>query len=78
MSNKNNFNDFTNLIMNTATKSANDMKNFTESFLSDQVEAVLKKLNVVTREEFEIVEQIAKKALEENEELKNKLEELNK
>lgn len=77
-SSNDNFNDFANFITNTALKSANDVKNCTEQFLKDQIETILKKLDVVTRKEFEVTQKMAKKALEENLLLKKEIEKLKK
>lgn len=55
-----------------------DLKREIEASVSAQVEKLLAKSHVVRREEFEIVQAMAIKALEENEKFKSRLEELEK
>ena len=66
------FDDFANLMTNAAGV-ANGVKREAETAVRSQVERILAGMNVVTREEFEAVRDMAALAREENEELRRRL-----
>ncbi len=73
------FEDFVKLAgsaMDTAFNSMSDMKNQFEEAVSHKIDEVLKKRNLVTREEFEIVKEMLEKARLEQEKLKKKIKDL--
>ena len=73
------FEDFTKLAgsaMDNAFASLHDMKQMMEEHTQTTVEHMLKKMNVVAREEFEVVKDMAVKAREENDALKARLDAL--
>jgi BMFP domain-containing protein YqiC len=55
-----------------------EMKREMEAMVSHQLEKILQKMNLVTREEFDTVQGMLSKARKEQEEMKKKLEELEK
>jgi BMFP domain-containing protein YqiC len=62
------FDDFAKL-MTDAAGAAEGMKRETETFMRAQAEKFLRDMNVVTREDFEAVREMAQKARQENEAL---------
>lgn len=64
--------------MDTAFHSVNDMKTQFESMVQQRIESYLKKMHMVSREEFEVVKAMAAKAREEQEALQKRLEVLEK
>lgn len=66
------FDDFASLMTNAAGV-ANGMKREAETAVRTQVERILSGMNVVTREEFEAVRDMAALAREENEELRRRI-----
>ena len=66
------FDDFANLVTNAAGV-ANGVKREAETAVRTQVERILSGMNVVTREEFEAVRDMAALAREENEELRRRI-----
>lgn len=61
-----------------ATGALLDMKREIEAMVASGVESWVSKMNLVTREEFEVVRSMAQKAREENEALKSEIETLKK
>lgn len=61
-----------------ATGALFDMKREIEAMVASGVESWVAKMNLVTREEFEVVRAMAEKAREENEALRKELESLKK
>ncbi len=61
-------------MMNTAFGTAADIKTQFENAVNAQIDEVLHKRGVVTREEFEVVKKMAEQARLENAELRAKLE----
>ncbi len=61
-------------MMSGATNLAFDMKREVEAMVAQQLEAMLGKTSLVTREEFEAVKAMAVKAREENDALRTELE----
>ena len=61
-----------------ATGALFDMKREIEAMVTSGIESWVAKMNLVTREEFEVVRAMAEKAREENEALRKDLESLNK
>lgn len=51
-----------------------EMKRELESFSAAKIEQMAAKLDLVSREEFEVVKQMAAKALEENEKLRDEMQ----
>ncbi len=75
------FEDFIKLsgsVMDTAFNSAHDMKTQFEQTISAKLDEILRSRNLVTREEFEVVKEMAEKARLENEKLAKKIESLEK
>lgn len=66
------FDDFASLMTNAAGV-ANGVKREAETAVRSQVERILAGMNVVTREEFEAVRDMAALAREENEELHHRI-----
>ena len=66
------FDDFASLMTNAAGM-ANGVKREAETAVRAQVERILAGMNVVTREEFEAVRDMAALAREENEELRRRI-----
>jgi BMFP domain-containing protein YqiC len=66
------FDDFASLMTNAAGV-ANGVKREAETAVRSQVERILAGMNVVTREEFEAVRDMAALAREENEELRRRV-----
>ena len=66
------FDDFASLMTNAAGV-ANGVKREAETAVRSQVERILAGMNVVTREEFEAVRDMAALAREENEELRKRI-----
>ncbi len=69
------FDDMARMASN-ATGSLFDMKREIEAMVASQMERVMAKMNMVTREEFDAARDIARKAREENEALKERLDAL--
>jgi BMFP domain-containing protein YqiC len=69
------FDDFAKL-MTDAAGAAQGVKQDADTFFRSQAERVLRELDVVQREEFEAVKAMAAKALEENEQLRKRIETL--
>ncbi len=63
-------------LMNDAAGVAGGVKKEVETIFQTQAERVLRNLDVVTREEFEVAKEMAAKAREENDRLAAKLTEL--
>lgn len=63
-------------MMTDAAGAAQGVKQDAEVFFRSQAERVLRDLDVVQREEFEAVKAMAAKALEENEQLRQRIEAL--
>lgn len=61
-----------------ATGALFDMKREIEAMVTSGVESWVAKMNLVTREEFDVVRAMAEKAREENEALRKELESLKK
>jgi len=61
-----------------ATGALFDMKREIEAMVTSGIESWVAKMNLVTREEFEVVRAMAEKAREENEALRKELESLKK
>lgn len=75
------FEDFMKLAgsaMGTAFNSASEMKNQFNQTVNAQIEEFLAKHDLVTREEFEVVKEMAAKAAQENKELLKRIEKLEK
>jgi len=66
------FDDFTRL-MSDATEVAQGVRREAETAMKSQLDRLLATMDVVTREEFEAVKQMAAKAREENEKLSQRL-----
>lgn len=66
------FDDFTRL-MTDAADVAQGVRREAETAMKSQIDRVLATMNVVTREEFEAVKQMAARAREENERLSQRL-----
>ncbi len=64
--------------MDTAFNSINDMKSQFEQTIHAKIDDVLQKHNLVSREEFEVVKEIAQKALLQQEKLEKKIASLEK
>jgi BMFP domain-containing protein YqiC len=60
-------------LMNDATGVASGMRREVENLLRTQAERILRDLDVVKREEFEVVKEMARLAREENEALKARI-----
>lgn len=78
-SHNNFFEDFSKLAgsaMNTAMGSALQAKEQFEQTLKQQIESLLSSMDLVTREEFEVVRQMAEKARKENIALQERIETL--
>ena len=54
------------------------MRDEIESIVQQRIERVLSRLNLVTREEFEVVKELAAKARQEQEALQKRLNEIDK
>jgi BMFP domain-containing protein YqiC len=75
------FDDFVKMAgsaMDTAFGAAADMKTNFEQMINSKIDEVLKKHNLVTREEFEVVKAMAAAARDENEKLEKKIKALEK
>ena len=60
-------------LMNDAAGAAQGMRREAETLFRTQAERFLREMDVVTREEFEAVKEMARLAREENEELKSRV-----
>jgi len=69
--------DFTRMI-NGAAGLAMDVKREIEAQVHAQAEKFLSRMNLVSREEFDVVKAMAQKAREENEALKKRMDDLQK
>ena len=65
-------------VANGAAGVATGMRDEIESILQQRIERVLSRLNLVTREEFEVVKELAAKARQEQEALQKRLNEIDK
>lgn len=65
-------------LMNSASGAAQGVRKEVDTLMQNQVERVLNNLNVVKREEFDVVRDMAEKARIENEKLSQRLAELEK
>lgn len=65
-------------LMSSASGAAQGMRKEVDTMVQNQVERVLNNLNVVKREEFDVVRDMAEKARLENEKLSQRLAELEK
>lgn len=65
-------------LMNDAAGVASGVRREVETIFQTQAERVLRNLDVVTREEFEAIKEMAAKAREENERLSARIAELEK
>ena len=65
-------------VANGAAGVATGMRDEIESIVQQRVERVLSRLNLVTREEFEVVKELAAKARQEQEALQKRLNEIDK
>ena len=65
-------------VANGAAGVATGMRDEIESIVQQRIERVLSRLNLVTREEFEVVKELAAKARQEQEALKKRLNEIDK
>jgi BMFP domain-containing protein YqiC len=63
-------------LMTNATGAAQGVRKEVDGLVQGQVERVLNNMNVVKREEFEVVRDMAEKARQENERLEKRLAEL--
>jgi BMFP domain-containing protein YqiC len=63
-------------MMSGATGAMFDLKREIEAMIAAQMEKFLSKMNLVTRDEFEALREMARKNREENEALKARLDEL--
>jgi BMFP domain-containing protein YqiC len=63
-------------IMTSATGAAQGVRKEVDTLVQAQVERVLNNLNVVKREEFDVVRDMAEKARQENERLEKRIAEL--
>jgi BMFP domain-containing protein YqiC len=64
--------------MDTAFNSVADMKTYLDDLVSKKLDSLLQKQNLVTREEFELVREMAEKARLEQERLEKKIAALEK
>jgi BMFP domain-containing protein YqiC len=64
--------------MDTAFNSAAEMRKYLDDLVNEKLHALLQKQNLVTREEFEVVKEMAEKARLENEKLVKKIAALEK
>jgi len=71
------FDDFAKLLTNAAG-AAQGVKTEIETLVRQQAERLISDLDLVTREEFDAVKEMAAKARQENEELSKRLEKLEK
>lgn len=71
------FDDLSKLMTN-ASGVANGMRNEAETFFKSRMERWLADLDLVTREEFEVIREMAQKSREENELLRERVEKLEK
>lgn len=62
----------------SATGAMLDMKREVEAMVTTQTEKMLTRMNLVTREEFDVVKAMAQKAREENDALQKRLDALEK
>jgi BMFP domain-containing protein YqiC len=60
-------------LMTNATGAAQGMRKEVDGLVQSQVERVLNNMNVVKREEFDVVRDMAEKARQENEQLEKRL-----
>ena len=65
-------------VANGAAGVATGMRDEIESIVQQRIERVLSRLNLVTREEFEVVKELAAKARQEQEALQKRLNEIDK
>jgi BMFP domain-containing protein YqiC len=65
-------------LMNSASGAAQGVRKEVDTLVQNQVERVLNNLNVVKREEFDVVRDMAEKARIENEKLSQRIAELEK
>ena len=65
-------------VANGAAGVAPGMRDEIESIVQQRIERVLSRLNLVTREEFEVVKELAAKARQEQEALQKRLNEIDK
>ena len=65
-------------VANGAAGVATGMRDEIESIVQQRIERVLSRLNFVTREEFEVVKELAAKARQEQEALQKRLNEIDK
>ena len=65
-------------LMSSASGAAQGMRKEVDTMVQNQVERVLNNLNVVKREEFDVVRDMAEKARMENEKLSQRIAELEK
>ncbi len=65
-------------LMSSASGAAQGMRKEVDTMVQNQVERVLNNLNVVKREEFDVVRDMAEKARSENEKLSQRIAELEK
>jgi BMFP domain-containing protein YqiC len=65
-------------LMSSASGAAQGVRKEVDTMVQNQVERVLNNLNVVKREEFDVVRDMAEKARMENEKLSQRLAELEK
>lgn len=65
-------------LMSSASGAAQGVRKEVDTMVQSQVERVLNNLNVVKREEFDVVRDMAEKARSENEKLNQRLAELEK
>lgn len=63
-------------LMTNATGAAQGVRKEVDGLVQSQVERVLNNMNVVKREEFDVVHDMAEKARQENERLEKRLSEL--
>lgn len=79
MNNNKFFEDFAKLAgsaLDTAYGSVAEVKQHYEDWVQEKIKSHIKEANLVTREEFIIVEKMAQKSREENERLKKEVEKL--
>jgi hypothetical protein len=65
-------------VANGAAGVATGMRDEIESIVQQRLERVLSRLNLVTREEFDVVKELAVKARQEQEALQKRLDEIDK
>ena len=65
-------------LITDAAGAAQGVRREAETVVRSQAENILNKLDLVQREEFEVVKELAKKAIAENESLKKRLDDLEK